>query len=722
MPSTFFDLFVAKVAIQLELLDPPGACAALRAVDQASGGLLEHLAGRLAVAPATVKTVERHARRCLFLKGEAIYLRFLRERRWVDDEKLKPLLWTVRAHPHDGVDLRLGALLTQGGLITAEQDREVAAQTTEALDRDNESVTARYRERGYVGVEQNSQTVAEVISAAAQAPPPRPQPMAPASAKHAAPVQSSRDPKSASLGGSNTMILAPEVAAGLTPMADPPARPVRAGHELAGDLGLSRESPVAVEERTAELKKPAAAAEVAAVPELARTGLDQKFDIVRKLGEGGMGAVYLAFAKDDPARERPMALKVVLDIAKSKDAAARFKREILATSMCAHENIIEIHDAAETEDGSFFMAMEYVAGEQLDEVLKREGPLSIPRVVDFVEQALEGLEAVHRANIVHRDIKPQNFRIWRDKAGRERLKIMDFGIARVLDADDSGQGEQFFHTMAGKITGSPAYIPPESIVGETIDGRSDLYSLGIAIYRIATGRLPFVAKTPDEYLPMHLYKKPPPLREVLPDSPAELEAFALRLLEKAPGKRPKDATEALAELREKVRPALAREGFGPATADTTKWTNPAAVNPAETTPASHRGPANGTVEATAADRGAVPFTPSPGVGPTEQVRVNDPATPPRAPLPHEVAATHQLTPEEAAAQIAALEAEQAAAAKKPTSEQETRDEQSPVRREPTPPKKGKGKLVAAVILLLVLGAAAAVGVVLYQQQQAKQKG
>jgi serine/threonine-protein kinase len=730
LPSTFFDLFVAKVAIQLGLFDPPGACAALRAVDQTAGGLLDHLSDRLAVAPATVKTVERHARRCLFLKGEAIYLRFLRERGWVDDEKLKPLLWTVRAHPHDGRDVRLGALLVQGGLITAEQDRETAAQMTEALERDNDSVTARYRERGYVGVEQNSQTVAEVISAAAQAPPPdRAQPPSAGLPRpRALPPAEPRPPQTAALSSSNTMILTPEVASGLQPMeaaaagSQPPARPPALGRELAGDLGLSRESPVvAVEERTAELAVAAGGAPAAVgVPELARTGLNEKFDVVRKLGEGGMGAVYLAFAKDDLARERPMALKVVLDIAKSKDAAARFKREILATSMCAHENIIEIHDAAETEDGSFFMAMEYVAGEQLDEVLKREGPLSIPRVVDLVEQALEGLEAVHRANIVHRDIKPQNFRIWRDKAGRERLKIMDFGIARVLDADDSGQGDQFFHTMAGKITGSPAYIPPESIVGETIDGRSDLYSLGISIYRIATGRLPFVAKTPDEYLPMHLYKKPPPLREVLPDSPPELEAFALRLLEKAPAKRPKDAGEALAELREKVRPALVREGFGPATADTAKWTNPAAANPAETTPASHRNPASGTVEATAADRGAVPFSPAPG--PTEQVRVVDPSAPPRAPLEHEVAATHQLTAEEAAAQVKALEAEQAAA-KRSTSDQETRDEPSPVRRELQPPKKGgKGKLVAALILLVVLGVAAAVGLVLYQQQQAAQKG
>ena len=112
-----------------------------------------------------------------------------------------------------------------------------------------------------------------------------------------------------------------------------------------------------------------------------------RYETLKRLGEGGMGAVYLAYAKDDPQRERPVALKVVLDIAKSKDAAARFKREILATSMCAHENIIEIYDAAETDDGSFYMAMECIEGEQLDELMKREGPVSVPRTVEFMDQA-----------------------------------------------------------------------------------------------------------------------------------------------------------------------------------------------------------------------------------------------------------------------------------------------------------------------------------------------
>ncbi len=688
MASTFLDLFVAKVAIQLGLLDPPGAAAALRAVDQGQGGLVEHLRERLAVAPDVAARVEGHARRCLFLKGEAFYLRFLRERRWVDDERLKPLLWNVRAHPADGRDVRLGDLLVAQRLLSTEQDQQVEAQAREALDRDNDGVTARYRQRGYVGIEQNSQTVAEVIAAAATV-----------EAQPASQVAS-----------------APEATpSGVTSG----ARAARA--ELMGDLALSREATpaVALDERTSELAAPITAPEHDtarfAAPELARTGLHEKYHIGRKLGEGGMGAVYLAHAKDDDARERPLALKVVLDVAKSKDAAARFKREILATSMCAHENIIEIHDGGETDDGSFYMAMEYLAGEQLDEVLKREGPLSVPRVVDFVEQALEGLAAVHQANIVHRDIKPQNFRIWRDEGGRERLKIMDFGIARILDAEDSGAGDQFYMTMAGKITGSPAYIAPECIVNESLDGRADLYSLGVAIFRIATGRLPFVAKTPDEFLPMHLYKKPPPLRELLPDAPAELEAFTGRLLEKAPTKRFASADEALVDLRQKVRPALL--GAAPTTMST------AATSPSAAAPGAADDP-NG-LETTTPDRGAVAFTPAPGAG--DQVRPGGELTPPREPLPHEVAVTAALGPDEAAGLQATnggaltppvTDAPPAAAPPATAPHAAAPEVATPRADAPgahVPASTGKGKLVlvaALIVVLLLVGAAATAAVVL----------
>ena len=553
VPATFLDLFAAKVALQLGLLDAPSAVGGLQALDQGAAPDLPQWLARTRGVPADkTARVDRMARRCMFLKGEVVYLRLLRDRKLVDEEALRPFLLKVRQVVEK--DLRLGGLLVEARKLAPEVDRELATQGAEMLERDNVAVADRFRKASYAGIDQNMQTVAEVIQAADQAAlasastPSRPLPAPPRPIGVAA---------------------SPEATFGLQPG---PAKVVPA-ERATQQLSPLSESAVLNDsnEKTSEFqgkggaaqpddRRSASSASEPLPPELIRTGLDEKYHIGKKLGEGGMGAVYLAWAKDDEKRERPMALKVVLDGAKTADASARFKREILATSFCSDEHVIEIYDAAETKDGSFYMAMECIVGEQLDELLKREGPLPLTRLVPLIEQVLLGLDAIHRANIVHRDIKPQNFRIYRDPAGRERVKIMDFGIARVLDAEDSGAGEQFYTTMAGKITGSPAYIAPESITEPQIDQRADLYSLGIAIVRVATGRLPFVAKDPNEFLPMHLYKKPPLLRELLPDAPVEMEAFVSRLLEKAPNKRTPSAADALVELRQKVMPALGLSG------------------------------------------------------------------------------------------------------------------------------------------------------------------
>lgn len=509
--TTFLDLLRAKVSIQVSLLDVESARRGLTAADNGTE-LLSFIASDRGVPPDRTAWVDRCARRCLFLKGESFYLRLLRSKQLVAEDKLLPILWQVR-HAKDGKGL--GETLVASGLVPRTTHEQLSAQANAALDRDNQAIASRYRERQYAGIERSSQTVTEVIKEAQAAPAGQGAQLAP--------------------GVEGTQILSHGVASGVVPL-----------------QGTPSQMDSAEVEKTQDLPPPMSASP----RELAKTGLDLKYNIVRKLGEGGMGAVYLAFEPDDTARERPMALKVVLDLAKSKDAAARFKREILACSFCAHENIIEIYDASETDDGSYYMAMEYIEGEELSDILKKTGPLELKRVYTFVEQALEALQAIHSSNIVHRDVKPHNFRIWKDDKGEEHLKIVDFGIARILDAEDSGAGDQFFRTMGGKITGSPAYIAPESITEPEVDGRADLYSLGITIFRIATGRLPFVAKEPTEYLPMHLYTKPPSLSSVLPSAPPELGEMVAKLLEKVPSKRFQSANEVLEFLRTKVRPAL----------------------------------------------------------------------------------------------------------------------------------------------------------------------
>ncbi|MBL4846847.1 MAG: serine/threonine protein kinase, partial [Planctomycetes bacterium] len=486
MATIFLDLLRAKVAIQLSLLDAAGAQSNLREVDAGRDFLAQ-----ISTDEETRTRIDEYARRCHTLKGESVYLRFLREKSAMEEATLHPILWEVRQGKKGQT---LGETLVARGLIELSLHESLRDRANEQLSQDDVQITQRYRERAYVGVERSSQTVVQVIEEG--------------EARRAA-------------------------AAAKRP--EPPEPPPSDEGELTAELPAP----------TANLPK-----------ELVGTGLDEKYDIIRKAGEGGMGAVYLAFDKDDPDHERPLALKVVLDVAKSKDAADRFKREILATSFCAHETIIEIHDAAPTKDGSYYMAMEYIEGEELSDIIKAEGPMAIPRFMKLLDQALQGLQAAHEANIVHRDIKPQNFRISRRADGRELLKLVDFGIARVLDAADSGAGDQFFKTMGGKITGSPAYIAPESITEPEIDQRADLYSLGITMFRVLTGRLPFVAKAPTEYLPMHLYQKPPKLREVLPDAPVSLEFMVDKLLAKLPDQRYQSSAEALAFLREHIWPEV----------------------------------------------------------------------------------------------------------------------------------------------------------------------
>ncbi|MCA8923145.1 MAG: protein kinase [Planctomycetes bacterium] len=483
---------MAKAALEYRACAPE---VVRQALTRATPGALSAELQRSGLSPAALKHLDQAARRCVYYKGEDTYLRLA-----VSQGKLSgPQAEGYRKQAQQARE-RIGATLVAGGVLSRDEDTSFTAQVGALLEQEGQRLSDALQARGFAGIEQPSKLLAAVVHAlgplpAEQAPPP--------------------------------VVPAPQ------PLPELPAMPTMPG----------RDAPAA--------SLPA---------DLVGTGIEQKFRVERKLGEGGMGAVYLAYALDDVDGAQPMALKVARAGSgggRSEEAAARFKREILATSFCAHENIIEIYDAGETQDGSYYMAMECIEGEQLDETVAREGPLPIPRLVRLLEQALEGLAAVHEANIVHRDIKPQNFRLGRDAQGNEQLKIMDFGIARVLDAEESGRGEHFFTTMATKITGSPAYLSPESITDPSaVDQRSDLYSLGISIYRVAVGRLPFLARKADQFLQLHLYSTPPSLRAAVPSTPPALEELYLKLLAKLPENRIQTAREALNWLRERVIPEL----------------------------------------------------------------------------------------------------------------------------------------------------------------------
>jgi serine/threonine-protein kinase len=522
---TFEDLLAAKVALQMGLVQPEAARQTLMGAIKSGRNFVQELEAVHAVDTESAKTIAAHARRCSFLKAESTYLGILRKKGVVDEATIEK----ARARQHqESLRSRLGSYLIQEGKITKDLDQAVLGEARTSFLADNAQVTERYAARNFEGIEKPSVTVSEVIGQTA-ARPAQPAATTPTSSR---PPLAQRAAQTSSQANQKALL-------------DFGATPPDLGADLAG-IGHS-----------AEHKVPAA---VLAPPPpadagpLRGTGLEERYTVLKKLGEGGMGAVYLA---REEATKREVALKLVLDQEKSKEAALRFKREILATSMCGHENVIEIYDAGETKDGSFFMAMEYVPGEELSEIIKREGGIRPLRCLDLFEQILEGIAAVHSADIVHRDLKPPNFRIWKDGTGRERVKIMDFGIARVRNAD--GQfGDAFYRTMGGKITGSPAYIAPESITEPDVDGRADLYSLGIACFRMVTGKLPYSCKDPMEYLPKHLYEKPPVPSVFAPSKgiPKELDQMVLKLLEKRPEARYQTAAEVLEDLRRRVRPSL----------------------------------------------------------------------------------------------------------------------------------------------------------------------
>ncbi len=619
---TFEDLLAAKVAIQMNLIGAEVARAQLMAALKSGRTLAQELEASKTVDSEKAKTIAAHARRCSFLKAESTYLGFLRQKKLVDEATIEK----VRAKQHaDSLRSRLGALLVQEGKLAQDVDQAILAEARTNFLSDNATVTERYAARGFEGIERPSVTVSEVIATAMDS---RQGTTSPVAAVPT-PNDSRRGGTAAAAAGSPSASRAGRVplpAANSNALMDNFARLPEAGP--AGDLsrlghsaehqvpafllepqGLAPAAPVPAPAAPAAPPNPAAGA-------LKGTGLETRYEVMKKVGEGGMGAVYLC---KELETGRQLALKLVLDQEKSKEAAQRFKREILATSMCGHENIIEIYDAGETKDGSYFMAMEYVPGEELSDIVKKEGSIALPRAMDLFEQIIEGIGAVHSADIVHRDLKPQNFRVWKDPAtGRERLKIMDFGIARVRNAEEQF-GDAFYKTMGGKITGSPAYIAPESITEPDVDGRADLYSLGIACFRMVTGKLPFSCKDPMEYLPKHLYTKPPVPSEHTPNKgiTPELDRMILKLLEKRPEARHQTAQEVLEDLRKNVRPSI-KGAAAPSGAPTTDsgqvWNSSEATRPNMTAPAPN-GAAAPDVDTSAGEKTRLEAPPTAGKPP-----------------------------------------------------------------------------------------------------------
>ncbi|AGC45890.1 serine/threonine protein kinase [Myxococcus stipitatus DSM 14675] len=252
--------------------------------------------------------------------------------------------------------------------------------------------------------------------------------------------------------------------------------------------------------------------------------LDGRYKIESVLGQGGMGMVFRA---TQTSVQRPVAVKTLNpSLAAAPQFFERFRREAEIASRLRHPNIITIFDFGRAPDGTCYYVMELLQGESLKEVVKREGPMSLRRATSLIEQATQGLAHAHTEGCVHRDLKPHNIMV-QDLSGRDFVKVLDFGLVKALEADEEEQ-----LTSTGQVLGTPQYMPPEQAGGESVDQRSDLYSMAGVLYFCLTGSSPFGANTVRKALTASLTQQVPPVNSKRQGAPVPvaLDAFFKKAL------------------------------------------------------------------------------------------------------------------------------------------------------------------------------------------------
>src|ERR1700733_11780626 len=278
-----------------------------------------------------------------------------------------------------------------------------------------------------------------------------------------------------------------------------------------------------------------------------------------QIGRGGMSTVYRSF---DTVLERPVAIKLMhREIATDSDQLERFRREARSVAQLNHPHVVTVIDAGEEAlpdanypeadgagVGTPYIVLEYVEGETLKDLIRREGPLEIPQAIPYAIESARALGAAHERLIVHRDVKPQNILISTEGGA----KITDFGIARTLTEEGL--------TMDGRILGTTDYVSPEQAIGQSVTGQSDLYSLGIVLYEMLTGQVPFTGETPVAVAMRHVREQVPDVQALRPEVSAATASVVERAVAKDLDYRYRDAQQMIADLEEVLAVEASRSG------------------------------------------------------------------------------------------------------------------------------------------------------------------
>jgi serine/threonine-protein kinase len=308
-----------------------------------------------------------------------------------------------------------------------------------------------------------------------------------------------------------------------------------------------------------------------------------EYKILERIGVGGMGSVYKA---EQPNMNRLVAIKVLhARFAGRDDLVARFRREARAMSQLSHPNTARVYKFGQLADGSAYFVMDYMEGKNLAHTVREQGPMDSDRAIQIMLQVCGALEEAHRAGIIHRDLKPENIFLTQQAGNSDFPKVLDFGLAKVSEKQ-MGRGSMML-TQQGMVFGTPEFMSPEQTQGDTLDRRSDIYSLGLILYELLTGKLPFDATKPIDIMRAHVQEPPLPLNGRVPGrtfSP-QLGAAVAKALEKKRDNRYSttlEFAEALKRCLSNPPPPSGRPGptsGSPGTSESAESDDPAPAGP-----------------------------------------------------------------------------------------------------------------------------------------------